>query len=518
MRRHLRWLIVCCIVLVAAVCLVEFLPGLGQAEGPVIRFWGAARKVGGSCILVENEGTRFIIDCGALGEQGTGAIPPGADSLDFAIVTHAHIDHCGLLPELFEAGFRGRVYCTRQTAEIMPIMLGMMRGISREKMARKTFDRALASLVPVPFGETVTERSVSFRFMRAEHLLGAASVDLRLMTGADTVSLVVSGDIGAGNSILLPPLEKPGRADYVVMESTYGGTVRGSGGADAPGSREGFAGAIGKALRGGGDVLIPSFTLGRTQEAMAVIDSFIRGGVIPPETEIFVDSPTAQKITRVYRSNKTDLSRWVQAAYPAEALRFPALREVRGRTSLKVHGRKHLPAIFLSSSGDLAHANAPRHLMRMFNDKKNLLCIIGWQAPGSLGQRLLAGESPVLVRHQEGKKLMEDWISPALEVKEFHSFSAHADSKGLLDWLGAARDVKHVFLVHGEEAQALALAQSIRAALGLQVTVPRRGDGFVLTPRGGAIAKKYAALRRDAADTLRRDAGAAPDSAYEGSE
>jgi len=303
MRRHLRWLIVCCIVLVAAVCLVEFLPGRGKMEGPVIRFWGAARRVGGSCILVESEGTRFIIDCGALGEEGSGALPPEPDSLDFAIVTHAHIDHCGLLPELFEAGFRGRLYCAPGTAELVPIMLGMMRGISRDKMARKTFDRALASLVPVPFGETVTERSVSFRFMRAEHLLGAAWVDLRLAAGADTVGLVVSGDIGAGNSILLPPLEKPARAEDVVMESTYGGTVRDSGGVDAPGSHEGFADAIGTALRGGGDVLIPSFTLGRTQEAMAVIDMFIRQGIIPPETEVYVDSPTAQKITGVDRSN-----------------------------------------------------------------------------------------------------------------------------------------------------------------------------------------------------------------------
>lgn len=518
MKRHARWLIVCAIVLLGAVLLVEFLSKRGEPEGPVIRFWGAARRVGGSCLLVENAGVRFIVDCGALGETGSGALPPRPDSLGFAILTHAHIDHCGLLPELFKAGFKGRVYCTPATAELVPIMLGMTRGISREKVARETYDRALASLVPIPFGEIVKERSVSFRFMRAEHLLGAASVELMLPAGADTVTLVVSGDIGSGNSVLLPPLEKPRHADYVVMESTYGGTARDTAVADTLESHEAFAEAVGKALRAGGDVLIPSFTLGRTQEAMAVIDMFMRKGVIPPETEVFVDSPTAQKITGVYRRNKADLSLWAHEAYTAEALRFPALREVRSRTSLKVHARKHLPAIFITSSGDLAHANAPRHLMRMFGDRRNLLCIIGWQAPGSLAQRLLAGERAVLVRHQEAKKLSEDWVSPAITVKGFHSFSAHADSRGLLAWLGAARGAQHVFLVHGEERQAAVLAEAIRGTLGLEVTVPRRRDGFVLTPRKGAVPKAFKELPAAGVDTLKREGAAAPDRVYEGNE
>ncbi|MGD1049240.1 MAG: MBL fold metallo-hydrolase [Candidatus Krumholzibacteriaceae bacterium] len=517
MKWHARWLIVCAIILIGAVCLVDLWPGGERADGPVIRFWGAARRVGGSCLIVENGGTRFIVDCGALGEQGAGALPPQADSLAFVILTHAHVDHCGLLPELFKAGFRGRVYCTPGTAKLVPVMLGMLRGISRENIPRKTYDAALSSLVPVPFGRIVRVGPVSFRFSRAEHLLGAASVDLRLATGADTVSLVVSGDIGAGNSILLPPLERPGRADYVVMESTYGGTVRDTAGG-ASGAQEAFAAAVGSALRDGGDVLIPSFTLGRTQEAMAVIDRYERSGVIPGGTEVFVDSPTAREITDVYREMKGELSDWARSAYPDEVLRFPTLREVRSRTSLKVHARHHRPAVFISSSGDLAHANAPRHLMRMFANPKNLLCIIGWQAPLSPGARLLAGESPVLVGHQEGRRTTEDWITPVLKVKEFHSFSGHADAAGLLAWLASARGVKHVFLVHGEEKQALSLAQSIRTRLGIPVTVPRRGDGFVLSPRKGAVARDFVAAAAVGTDTLRRAAPAAPDTLSGGDE
>jgi metallo-beta-lactamase family protein len=493
MKRHVKWLIVALAVIVGAISIVELLPGGEAAEGPVVRFWGAARRVGGSCLIVEHAGTRFIVDCGALGEEGAGALPPEPDSLAFAVITHAHIDHIGLLAELFAAGFTGRVYCTPGTAALAPIMLAMERGISREKIPRETYDRALASFVPVPFGRTIEERGVSFRFFRAEHLLGAASVDMRFVSGRDTVRLVVSGDLGAGGSILLPPAEKPGRADYVIMESTYGGVTRDTSRAGGLAGHEAFASAIAGALRAGGDVLIPSFTLGRTQEAMAVIDLFMRKGTIPPGTEVYVDSPTARKITSVYRRLKDELSEYARAAYPGEALRFPELREVRSRTSLKVHGRTHRPTIFISSSGDLAHANAPRHLMRMYDDPNSLLCIIGWQPPGSLGARLLAGESPVLVGHQEGKTYERDWITPALATRGFHSFSAHADAAGLVEWLGAATGVQRVFLVHGEEDQILALEKTIRAKLGLEVTVPRRGDGFVLTARRGAVGKRFPA-------------------------
>ena len=167
--------------------------------------------------------------------------------------------------------------------------------------------------------------------------------------------------------------------------------------------------------------------------------------------------------------------------------------------------------------------------MRMHDDAKNLLCIIGWQPPGSLGGRLLAGESPVLVGHQEGKKFRQDWVSPAIATRGFHSFSGHADATGLIEWLGAATGARHVFLVHGEEKQALALGQAIRAKLGLEVTVPRRGDGFVLTAREGAVAKKFPELEAGRSDApapatghrdslARREAAAASGEAYEGAD
>lgn len=483
-RSPVSMLAVAAVLVVAAVAGWRCAGSAAAADAPRIEFWGAARSVGGSCLVVTAGASRFAIDCGALGEQGGGALPPAPDSLDFLILTHAHIDHCGLLPELCAAGFDGPVYCTPPTARLAPIMLGMERGLSGKRIPREALEASIAGLVPVPFHERRSAGAIAFRFTRAEHLLGAASVELWLPAGRDTVKLVVSGDIGGGNSVLLPPPEIPESADYVVMESTYGARAR-EAGAGAPGTHDGFTAAVASAIGAGGDVLIPAFTLGRTQEVMAVIDEAQRAGAIPPEAEVWVDSPTARRISDIYRACADELSDRARRLYPGEPLRFPALREVRSATSLKVHGRRHPPAIFVTSSGDLEHANAPRHLVRMFADRRNLLCVIGWQPPGSLGARLLAGETPVLVRHQEGKETREDWIAPALAVAQYHSFSGHADGAGLLAWVSGVRGARTIFLVHGEEAQARALAKAIRARLGVDVDIPERGVARSLAPARG---------------------------------
>lgn len=477
-KRRYALLLAMLLVVAVGVLLLTKLPRNGEpAPAPKLQFWGAARRVGGSCLIVENAGERFIIDCGALGETEGGALPPRPDSLSFAILTHAHIDHCGLLAELVKAGFRGPIYCTGPTARLAPIMLAMERGISREKMPREVFDRALAALTPVPYGQMFGEKHMAFRLRRAEHLLGAASVEMWLPSGRDTVKLVVSGDLGSGNAVLIPPRETLESADYVVIESTYGNVVRGSHG-DSLDTYGAFADTVGAALRRGGDVLVASFTLGRTQEILAVIDRFQRTGVIPADADVFVDSPTAQKITDVYRAERGELSDWARSFYPGDVLRFPTLREVRSRTSLKVHSCRHRPTIFVSSSGDLSNASSPRHLMRMFASQRNLLCITGWQSPGSLGERLLAGQSPVAVRHQEGRRFREDWMTPVLEIRGFRSFSGHADQTGLLAWLKPIRGVQEVFIVHGEEDQAEALGRAVGELLALEVEVPHRGESF----------------------------------------
>ncbi|MBN1165283.1 MAG: MBL fold metallo-hydrolase [Candidatus Krumholzibacteriota bacterium] len=446
--------------------------------GTAIQFLGAAREVGGSCHLVETPEVSFLVDCGSFGQAGYEVLPPHPADISFVLLTHAHSDHCGLLPELYAGGFQGKVFCSQATRELVPIMLRMSRGWGESKVSREKFEQALKGLVAVPWGERREAGEVSFRFRKAEHLLGAAFIEVWIESGENETKLVFSGDLGSGNSILLPPPEHCAGADYLVLESTYGGTVRKS---RREGPREhygDFARAVAAALKRGGDVLIPAFTLGRTQEVIAVLDYFTAAGVIPSETMIYVDSPTAKKINQVYRRFDDHLSSRVEEFYGPETLKRPSLREVRSKTSLQVHSRKHVPSIFISSSGNLDYANAPRHLMKMYSDPNNLLCLVGYQSPQSLGARLARGDSLVLVGYREGRRTEKVWIQPSLEVRSFDSFSSHADQVQLIDWLKEIRGVKKVFLVHGEVEQSQALARRIETELGIITKIPRPGERY----------------------------------------
>ena len=468
------------LLLVAALPLLIRIMLGGRGDRAELRFVGGAGGVGGSCLLVAHGETRFLVDCGST--YGGDALSPPPD-VSFVVITHAHLDHCGRLPELFESGFEGDVYCTPPTADILPVMLGMSRSISRDKVGKDALEAALSAIVPVPFDSAVSRGDVSFTMRRAEHLLGAAFIEIVMGDSSDGIRLVVSGDLGSGNSILLRGLEECERADYVVMESTYGGVERESDGATLEEIHGGFGRAVGAALARGGDVLVPAFTLGRTQEVMAAIELFRRSGDIPPGTLVYVDSPTARRITDLYRTHPGELSPTAGILFGPKVLEYQALREVKSRTSLAVHGRKHAPSIFISSSGNMDYANSPRHLMRMHGERLNLCCIVGYQAPGSTGARLLEGKFPLLVRYREGNETREEWITPLLEVRGFESFSGHADHGRLLDWLGGIEGVREVFLVHGDAERSEALATAVEEELGTDASVPRTGESRTLRKR-----------------------------------
>jgi len=491
-KRNLKWIAPVLIVL-AAIVLFRYLGRGVDGGGPVLICCGGAREVGGSCHLVETGDVRFIVDCGDRGGAGTGVLPPSPETLSFVLLTHAHTDHCGFLPELYESGFEGPVYCTGPTAELAPVMLKMKRSTAWRGDSHGDYDGALGGITPVSFDSVVVDAGISFRFKRAGHLLGAASIEVWVPSGQRTVKIVFSGDLGSSNLVLVPPPACIGESEYVVMESTYGGTVRDGGTDEAAGRRREFAADVGEALGAGGDVLVPAFALGRTQEILAVINRFVGEGLIPSGTEVYVDSPTAKEITAIYRLMRGELSAWAREFYGERILRFPGLREVSSRTSMKVHARRHPASIFVSTSGDLGYASSPRHLMKMFGDPRNLLCIVGWQAPGSTGRRLAEGLNPVPVRYRESGELRYDWIAPLLAVKRYGCFSGHADQDGLLAWLRCMQGVKRVYLVHGEPDQMEALAVRITEESGIDVVIPRAGERYTLdaarapAPCGGVV-------------------------------
>lgn len=474
----------------AVAAILLSLPVDGRAAAPRLLFAGAARTVGGSCHVVETASARFAVDCGIFGPPNA-PLPPDPGLIDFVVLTHAHLDHCGRLPELREAGFDGRVYCTPATAELAAVMLRMSGGFARDDGRSSAIEDIVERLSPVPFDRSFRAGGCRFTFVRAGHLLGAASVVARLPAKDDTVTVVFSGDIGGDNLFLAPPWGSIPRADYIVMESTYGATARKS----APGEeRRRFLGAVSGTLAGGGDVLVPAFTLGKTQEVLALLQEAAATGTIPSGTLVWADSPTARKITAIYRRHPDDLSPRA-GALGERLLRFPNLREVRSRTTMALHGRRRAPAVFVTSSGDLEFANAPRHLARMIDDEANLLCLVGWLAPGTLGARLRDGESPVLVVRREGRRTVREWMSPAIRVLSFDCFSGHADRNGLLAWLGRIEDVRRVFLVHGEEEAACALADTLRGR-GYDAIAPRAGREIRLEPVGTRRARGLTGLAK----------------------
>jgi metallo-beta-lactamase family protein len=479
-RRRILTVIVVAVLALAALYLLR---PAGRDEGVSLTFLGGAGEVGGSCILVTGGPESFLVDCGAFGSRGDRMIPEDPASVSFMILTHAHSDHCGRIPALFSRGFGGKVYCTPETAELVPIMLRMARNFDPNRVSKEDFDRALASMSPVRYGEVMTVGKVSFVLRRAQHLLGAAFAEVRIDTGRRETRIVFSGDLGSGGSILLPPAEIPSPAAYVVVESTYGGRVRNMEKVDLEERYGEFGDAVASALRSGGDVLIPAFTLGRTQEVIAALDMFTDSGSIPLGTEIYIDSPTARKVSDVYRKFGDGLSEKVVSIYGGEILSRPYHREVRSRTSMKVHGREHKPTVFISSSGDLMHANSPRHLVRMAADERNLLCIVGWQSYGSTGRKLAKGDSTVFVRYREGGETKEMWVSPAMGVMKFDAFSSHADQEDLVGWVGGIEGLSAAYLVHGEPDQAKALSMRLEAELGIDTKIPEAGETVFLTSR-----------------------------------
>jgi len=444
-----------------------------------IIFYGGVRGIGGSCLMVQNGDEKFIVDFGSKPDGGPWDIPFNSKELSFVVVTHAHTDHCGALSELFQDGFDGPVYCTEATAKLLPVMLRMTRSLHRKAVKKESLDRAIGSLVPVPFGKRVDVDSVSFEFHRAEHLLGAAFVEISLYSTGDTTTLVVSGDLGSGNSILVPPLESPCEADYVVVESTYGDVVRGDSLLGPVERKRAFAEAVAEALKRGGDVLVPSFALGRTQEVLAAIDYYERMGVIPL-SDVYVDSPTAKKINKIYRGFRDELSSVAKWMYPDEPLRFPGLKEVKSKVSLKVHNMEHKPSIFVSTSGNLNYAISPGHLIRMFDDPRNLVLLVGYQDPRSVGYRLARGDSVVKVIYRSGRRSKAAWIKPSLEIKRVASFSGHADQRTIINWLESTGNPRCVFIVHGEMDKAEALGRAIEEKLGLEYEIPSEGECFDL--------------------------------------
>jgi metallo-beta-lactamase family protein len=458
-----------------------------------LTFHGAAGQVTGSMHLVEAAGARILLDAGLF--QGRRAeahaqnanLPIDPRRLDAVILSHAHIDHSGRLPLLVNRGFHGPIYATAASRDLCAVMLADAAHIQEkdaEFLARRgkagpeseplyTIADAVAVqdlIVGLPYRRVHHLRKhLAFEFTDAGHILGSASMDLRL-TEPTGHRLVFSGDIGrAGLPIIRDPDPPAGPVDTLIIESTYGNREH-----ESAGDAEERLGELVRQVAGrGGKVLIPAFAVGRTQELIYSLHRLFRTGKIPG-LPIFVDSPLAVDATQVFRLHPDLFDRGEQMIEKTTALfDFPLVQYVRDVQDSKKLNTLNGPAVIIAASGMAESGRILHHLANRIGDHKTMVLFVGFQGENTLGRRIQEGQRAV--------KILGEQYQVRAQVETIGGYSAHADRNELRDWIRKlGGPIRRAFVVHGEAEPALAMAQILREEGVRQVQIPKQGESFEL--------------------------------------
>jgi metallo-beta-lactamase family protein len=452
--------------------------------GIAITFHGAAGTVTGSRHLVEWGGRRLLVDCGLfqgmreLRELNWKRFPVEPSSIDAVVLTHAHLDHSGYLPRLVKHGFSGPVYATAATRDVAKLILldsahlqekdaefANRHGFSRHKPALPLYTTADAEDALSFFrvrefhSEIDIGEGASLLFRRAGHILGAATASLRL----GEKRLLFSGDLGRfGDPVMVDP-ELVSEADFVVVESTYGDRIHPR--IDAAAT---LKEVIDRTVRRGGTVVIPAFAIGRTQSLLYELWLLKMRGELEL-VPIYVDSPMATNATDLMSAHMDDHR--LQPVVCREA--FAMATYVRDTEGSKALTASRMPKVIVSASGMATGGRVLHHIKAFGPDPRNTILFAGFQAAGTRGRAMVDGVRDV--------KIHGDWIDIRAEVADLTTLSAHADSNELMRWLSGfdSRPAK-TFIVHGEAASSAALRDRIEAQLGLECSIPRLGERFVL--------------------------------------
>ena len=460
-----------------------------------IRFLGAAQNVTGSCYLVEHQGGRVVVDCGLYQERKYRernwepfAVDPG--SIDAVLLTHAHLDHCGLLPKLVREGFGGPIYCTSATAEITRIVLLDSARIQEEDAEFKRrrheredrkgphpeeplyteedAERTLPLLRAVGYDSpTPVTNGISASFFEAGHILGSSMIRLELDGGSGArTSVVFSGDIGQWDK---PIIEDPtlfAEADYLIMESTYGDRTH-----EDPGEiQDLLAQAVNTTHRAGGNLLIPSFALERTQEVLYHLNRLLQAGRIP-HLMVFVDSPMAISVTEVFKDHPELFDDAMQELMEKghSPFSFSGLKMTRSVDQSKAINHIRGTSIIIAGSGMCTGGRIKHHLVHNIYRKESTILFVGYQAEGTLGRQILSGARQVRI-------LGQTWRRRA-NIRMISGFSAHADQPALLRWLsGLKRPPRRLFLTHGEIDAIRVLADKIEREKSWEPYIPEYGE------------------------------------------
>ena len=463
-----------------------------------ITFYGGVGSVTGSKYLLESNGKKILVDCGLfqgekeLRERNWQDPPFAPPEIDAVVITHAHIDHTGYLPRLVKLGFKGKVFTSKPTSDLMKILLPdsarlqeeeadyrNRKGLTVHQPALPLYDETdaketLKLIQPVSNDGEAVEVCEGFRasFRIAGHIIGASLVLIEMTDarqGGESIKFLFSGDLGHYDQPIIRDPAPPVACDYLMCESTYGNRLHGSESAE-----DQMAKIINESLKRNAPVLIPAFAVGRTQEVLYLIRELEDAHRIPV-LPVRVDSPMASQATQVYNRFPAEHDAEYESilAHKRHPLRTGSMQTTSSRDESKALNKEHGTRIIISASGMLTGGRVLHHAMRVLPDEKATIIFVGYQAAGTTGRRVQDGEHEV--------RIMKQWIPVRCHVETVHGFSAHADWKAVLRWLAGLKTTpKEVFTTHGEPAAAQAMAQHIRDRFGWNVRVPSYGESVEL--------------------------------------
>ncbi|MBE3112303.1 MAG: MBL fold metallo-hydrolase [Acidobacteria bacterium] len=455
-----------------------------------LAFFGAARQVTGSCYYVEANGLRILIDCGLYQERpylerNWSPLPVPPADIDFILLTHAHLDHSGLIPTVVRDGFAGTILTTAATADLVAIALMDAAKIQEEDAAykkkrhQKEGRSGLPTEVPLYTTEDVQMtmplveeaaydearelgRGVSVRFRDAGHILGSAMVELSVGVKEGVRTIVFSGDIGQWGSPFVRDPSLFERADYIVMESTYGDRDH-----EDPGRVDDLLGGFIRDTAGaGGNVVIPTFAIERAQDLMFHLSRLVRAKAIPP-VPVYLDSPMAREVTQAFERHVEFLDEEARKLFASEEhpFRFPGLVIVRTPEESRAINTARGPAVIMAGSGMCTGGRIKHHLVHNITRPESTILFVGYQARETLGRQILEKAAQV--------RLFGKTFPVMARVAKINGFSAHADRKALGRWLdGFKTPPRRLFITHGDADVARNTAERVRQERGWTVEVP----------------------------------------------
>ena len=490
-----------------------------------LTFFGAAKAVTGSCHCVEVNGRKVLVDCGlqqGRDEQDNRELDFVPGYIDDVVVTHAHIDHSGRLPLLVKQGFSGNIYCTRLTAQLLSIMLRDSAQIQENDAAYENqkgkragrppveplytledVEKTLRHIVTCEYGwELDISDGIKIRFVDAGHLLGSACVEMWLTEQGFTKKIVFSGDIGNRKQPIIRSPQPITEADYVVTESTYGDRLHNV--KEKPNYADDLARVIDETLAKGGNLVIPSFAVGRTQELLYFIREIKEQGLVDsdPDFQVYVDSPLAGAATEIFSGDLTGYldEEAVEHLRGGALFRFPGLNITESTGESRELNLDARPKVIISASGMCDAGRIRHHLKHNLWRPESTILFVGYQAEGSLGRRILDGADHV--------KLFGEEIAVRARIVRFHGLSSHADRDGLVRWINLyTPKPQQVFVVHGEARAAENYAQTL-TEMGFSAHAPNYEEvydlledrmiapGVVLEPKAAPVDPGSPAYRR----------------------